>query len=145
MKNSTSQTSGKNSKRTQRSAGALIVNAQNQLLLIFQSRGRFWEFPKGKVEGSEDDYETMLREVEEEVGITELAVIPGFEEEVQYEFQVGPEAVDKTVIYYAFRTTQEPQMSEEHLEYKWCSKKQALKLLRHDNFKNLTKTLFDVL
>lgn len=134
-----------NPPRKQRSAGALILNSDNQILLVFQAKGRFWEFPKGKIESGESDDEAMLREIEEEVGLTQLALIPGFDEEIFYKFETPEGTIQKSVRYFAFRTLQKPRMSSEHLEYQWCGQEDALKLLRHENFKRLTRALFAML
>lgn len=121
------------------------MNSADQILLVLQAKGRFWEFPKGKVEAGESDDEAMLREIEEEVGLTQLALIPGFDEEIFYTFETPEGRVKKSVRYNAFRTMQEPRMSNEHLEYLWCSEEEALKHLRHENFKRLTRALFAML
>jgi len=54
-------------------AVAAIINMQQQVLLglrqTYQHQGDLWEFPGGKVELNETTYDTLLREIEEEVGL----------------------------------------------------------------------------
>lgn len=53
-------------------AGGLVVNAKNEVLMIF--RYDKWDLPKGKVERGEDVDDAAVREVEEECGISDLTV-----------------------------------------------------------------------
>ena len=54
-------------------AGGVIANAQGQILLIHR-RG-FWDLPKGKIDDGEQTDAAALREVAEEVGLTECVII----------------------------------------------------------------------
>lgn len=51
-------------------AGGLVLNAKEELLMIFR-RG-YWDLPKGKWEEDETIEEGALREVQEETGLTQL-------------------------------------------------------------------------
>ncbi len=53
--------------------GVLVRN--NQVLLVRKGRGPHtgkWDFPGGTIEFGETPYETLLREFEEETGLTRL-------------------------------------------------------------------------
>ena len=50
-------------------AGGLVVNQYNEVLLIF--RKNLWDLPKGKIEFYETLEKTALREVVEETGVLE--------------------------------------------------------------------------
>lgn len=123
----------------------MILNSNNQVLLLFQTQGRFWEFPKGKVEEGESDEETMMREVQEEAGIQEFALLPGMDEEIHYEFETPEGTVDKTVRFFAVRTSQEPRISSEHLDYRWVTIQEAQQLLTHGNYQYLLGKLSEIL
>ena len=50
-------------------AGVLIYNNDKNTLLLVQSRGNFWGFPKGTIEKDEKVKDCALRELKEETGI----------------------------------------------------------------------------
>lgn len=53
-------------------AGGLVFNEQNELLMIFR-RG-FWDLPKGKLDPGETIEACAIREVQEETGLTKIAL-----------------------------------------------------------------------
>lgn len=129
-------------KRKQLSMGALILNMENKLLLLFQEDNHYWEFPKGKQEPGETQWETLTRELNEETGITEFTVLPKFKEEIYYHFRLPENViVDKKVIYYLLRTKQNARLSSEHLALQWVTLNQAKKILKHKNHLQLINKL----
>ena len=56
----------RNKLRTEKAAGGVLRNGEDFLLI---KRNGFWEFPKGKLEESEDWNTAAIREVEEETGV----------------------------------------------------------------------------
>lgn len=71
------------------SAGGIIVNDRNEVILV-QNKREKWGFPKGHLEEGEDDLTAAKREIHEEAGVSELTLIrklgllehkkPGFKE-----------------------------------------------------------------
>jgi len=59
---------GPYTKCEKRAGGILVSRARKQVLLV-QSRGKFWGFPKGSVEGRETPLECARREILEETSI----------------------------------------------------------------------------
>lgn len=61
-------------------AVAVIVNPQQAVLLALrqphQHQGDLWEFPGGKVESGEAVYDALLRETQEELGLTIISAEP---------------------------------------------------------------------
>ena len=49
-------------------------NGEIQFLMI-QSYGNYWGFPKGRLELNETYYQTRVRELQEEQGITKVHII----------------------------------------------------------------------
>ena len=56
-----------------RAAGGVVKNEQDALLFIYR-KGK-WDLPKGKIEKGEQPYQTAIREVEEECGLSNLAIV----------------------------------------------------------------------
>lgn len=123
----------------QKSIGAVILNATDQVLIMFSSANQYWEFPKGKVERGEKELDTLKREVFEETGIKRLRLHPLFREHLYYHFRVGDLVINKVVIYYLFKTGAKIRVSDEHQEYKWVNLHDVDQYLRHVNQRNLVK------
>lgn len=56
-----------------KAGGGLVYNKKGEVLFIF--RNGKWDLPKGGIEKGEDIKQTALREVEEETGIKNLAIV----------------------------------------------------------------------
>jgi len=123
----------------QKSVGAIILNAENKVLIMFSSANKYWEFPKGKVEKGEGELDTLKREMMEETGIKRFRLHPSFREYLYYTFRVNNLLIQKVVVYYLFKTGASVQVSDEHLEYKWVEIPEAAQYLKHANQKDLLK------
>ena len=56
-------------RRNRLKAGAIIYDPRLNRLVLIQSRGNLWGFPKGSLEDNENNNEGAIREVKEETGI----------------------------------------------------------------------------
>ena len=131
------------------SAGAVVFcrDARGQplyLLLHYFSSPRvkreYWDFPKGHIEKGETEIETVKREVQEETGIKDLAILIGFKETISYMFQAKGQKIFKTVVFFLGETHQkEVKISPEHLAYIWLPFEKALLQLKFPNAKKLLK------
>ncbi|MBU0670910.1 MAG: NUDIX domain-containing protein [Patescibacteria group bacterium] len=127
-----------------KSVGAIILNPQGKVLIMFQKRNRYWEFPKGKVEPGEEKEEisTLRREIEEEAGITDLEVDENFVEKFRYQFILHGNLIKKMNVFYLGRVNNsEVKLSEEHTKYLWVSLDEGIKYSRHKNQKVLIRKL----
>lgn len=98
-----------------------------------------WEFPKGGVEKGEREVETALRELEEETGVSDVEILPGYREPIRYIYRRQEGLVFKQVIYFIGRVG-DPTVNlrpEEVKDYRWATYDEARTLLRHGNAREL--------
>lgn len=120
------------------SVAAVVFNEKEYLLLKY-GLGH-WGFVKGHKERGESDEETILRELEEESGITDAVIIKGFKEDYDYYFKFKGEKIHKRVKCFLIRSnTKEVKISYEHVGYAWLRLKEAIKLASFSNSKNILK------
>ncbi len=122
--------------RKEKSCGCIIIK-NDEVLLIYEKGRNFWGFPKGHMEPGENEIETALREVKEEVGLD-----VSIDEEKRYTLNyIIRNEIDKTtVLYIATPINDEVVMQESEIENaKWCKFDEALELLTFDNWKEIFK------
>lgn len=120
----------------ERSAGFILYRVEPgdgqaiaRVRYLLLDYGRHWDFPKGHVERGEDDLQAAMRETEEETGITDVRVVPGFAHEVTYFFRHKSKGlVRKTVVFFLARTrSTDVTLSHEHEGYAFEPIEPALK------------------
>lgn len=120
---------------SEKSCGAVIFrrNKANKYLLLHYEGGH-WDFVKGHVEQNESEKQTVLRETEEETGITDLTFIDGFRENISYFYRRAGKTVRKEVVFYLMETRTEPvRLSREHVGYDWLIYDRAMERLTYKN------------
>ena len=80
------------------SCGFVLVNYDSVLLLQYPQG--HWSYPKGHVEGDEDHYQTAIRELNEETGISDIEIDSGWSYRTEYAFQSKGRTIDKQVYWY---------------------------------------------
>jgi len=125
---------------SEKSCGAVIFRRDGTVkYLLLHYEGGHWDFVKGHVESDETERETVLRETEEEAGITELTFIEGFREPISYYYRRAGKTVLKEVIFFLMETsTDKVRLSREHVGFDWLSYDSAMNRL---TFKNAKETL----
>jgi len=125
------------------SAGAIIFKRNDRikyLLLFREGSGKYkslWGFARGKIEEGEEEMSTVKREIEEETGLKKLKYLK-FREKISWFFRRDNETVYKESIFYlAENVDEEVKISEEHDDFKWCSFKEAMELLKFKNAKDV--------
>lgn len=113
------------STRQERSAGVVLYRdtPSGKRLFLLLDYGRHWDYPKGHVEHGEDDTAAALRELEEETGIREVKLVPGFSHEIVYYFRTPRgRLVRKSVIFFLASTPiADVRLSEEHVGCDWLN------------------------
>lgn len=126
--------------RKEKSCGCIIVK-DKRVLLVYEKNRNFWGFPKGHVEKGENEIETALREVKEEVG---LDVEIDKEKRYTLNYIINDEIDKTTVLYIATPTSENLKRQESEIEeIKWCDFDEALTTLTFDNWKELFKQVME--
>ena len=107
---------------------ALVLNEKGEFLLLRRSENSHtnpgkWDLPGGKVNPDETLKEAVVREVEEETGIS---IYPG-----EIAGEVNFELPEKRVIAIVFNggyVISEVKLSYEHIEYAWTSLESILRM-----------------
>ena len=121
----------------ERSAGAVVFRGTpaGRLYLLLHNAGR-WDFAKGGVEKGESELDTVLREVEEETGLNDLDILPGFRKEIEYFYRRDGKNIHKQVVYLLASTRSEKvKISFEHQGYGWFRYPEALQKASYNNSK----------
>lgn len=140
----------------EKSAGAIIYilkNGEPHYLLLHYPSGH-WEFAKGHIEEGENPEQAALREIQEETGISDIKIIPGFKEHARYFFKKSYDLVGeakkkapwvfKLVTFYLAETkTEDVKISKEHQGFLWAPYDEAVKKLTFKNAKALLKKAND--
>ena len=127
--------------KKEKCCGCIIIE-NNKVLLVYEKNGNFWGFPKGHMEKGENEIETALREVKEEVGL-DVEII---DKERRYilNYIIRDEIDKTTVLYLAIPKNKEIVMQESEIEkVKWCDFEEALETLTFDNSKEVFKKVIN--
>ncbi len=123
------------------SAGAVVFRKgkETRYLLLHYEEGH-WDFPKGNIEEGEPDEDTIRREIKEETGIDDIAIIREFREKIHYFYKLNNELVSKEVVFHLAETKKDKiKLSFEHMDFKWLSFEEAMEKLTFKNAKNILK------
>jgi len=125
----------------EKSCGVIIYRGDKErdYLLLKYGYGH-WGFVKGKIEKSEKEKDTVVRETQEETGITkdELSFVSNFKETIFYIYNKAGKTIFKQVIFFLAKTQKDYiKLSYEHKDYVWLPYADAKKKLTFQNSKNL--------
>ncbi len=125
----------------EKSCGAVVFlkkDDKTKYLLLNYAAGH-WDFVKGNVEPNEAEKQTVTRELQEETGITDAKFIDGFREPIGYFYRRQGLTVHKEVVFFIMETsTEQVQISFEHVGFIWLDFKHSMEKL---TFKNAKDTL----
>ena len=112
-----------------------MLNARREVLVVNQNHDS-WSLPKGHIDPGETALEAARREIREESGITQLALIRELGTYERYKIKPGggeDPSEAKTITFFLFETAQtalEPQ-DPDNPEARWVKKTQVAALLTH--------------
>lgn len=119
------------------SVGAVVYH-KDKFLVLRYGKGH-WGFVKGHIEEGETREQTVMRELEEETGITDAEIIPGFSEVIGYYFR-RKDVISKKVTFFLIKSnTDKVKISYEHSEYKWLAYEEALNQLTFESTKRILR------
>ena len=131
----------------ERSAGAILYQEtpSGKLYLLLNYPSGHWDFVKGNIEEGEILKQTVLREIKEETGISDVNFVDGFEDKIEYYYQRDGELVHKEVFFFLAKTnTNHVKLSHEHLNFAWLKFNDALQKLTYKTAQNLLKKVKDL-
>lgn len=125
------------------SAGGVVFRPNGKVLLLRRADERRWCLPKGGVEKGETPEQAARREIREEAGlytnlVDEVA-------DIRYQYYWPPDEVnyDKTVRYYLAEVVGGSIKLERGFDRaRWCTEKEALRLLHYENDKRVVRRGF---
>lgn len=127
--------------KKQVSAGIVVYykptdGSEVEYLLLHYVAGH-WDLPKGKLEAGETKIQAAIRELEEETGLTEIAIHEGFEESLMYQFRdKHGNPIEKTVHFFVGQVPHRNspvKISREHQGYDWLPFNKAMQRLAFSN------------
>ena len=124
----------------ERSAGAVLFSETDsgKIFLLLNYPSGHWDFVKGNIEKGESLQQTVIREIREETGITDVEFIDGFEDKIEYHYQRDGNLVHKEVVFFLAKTkTTNVKISYEHLGFVWLNFDDALKKATYKNAKDV--------
>lgn len=127
-------------------AGGVIYNSKKGIALVNQNHDS-WSLPKGHVEDGEEPKNTAIREIWEEIGISEnkLTLIAplGFYERMRIKKHPNDSDELRTITMYLFTTEEETLYSHsaENPEVKWAEIDDVEKILTHPKDKEFFKRI----
>ena len=132
---------------SEKSCGAVVFlkNREVNYLLLRYEAGH-WDFVKGNVELTESEKDTVIRELQEETGITDAKFIEGFREKVEYFYRRQGATIHKEVVFFLIEThTEKIELSYEHIGYAWLNYQRALEQLTFKNAKDVLQKAHELL
>ena len=102
--------------------------------------GGFWQGVTGTLEEGETLKDCLVREIREELGITEIKNISELKQTIQWAKKSGFMITEYVFIVELDRNSK-VTLSSEHDDYKWCSFEKTYDMLGKDNNKNTLKIM----
>jgi bis(5'-nucleosidyl)-tetraphosphatase len=131
----------------EKSCGAVVFRRDSVMeFLLLQYGAGHWDLVKGHVKRHEREEETVLRELQEETGITDAQFIPDFREEISYFYRKQRYTMFKEVAYFIVETHRsDVVLSDEHVAYCWLPFREAVERVTFKNSKDVITKAYEFL
>jgi 8-oxo-dGTP pyrophosphatase MutT (NUDIX family) len=134
--------------RYEESSGAVIFYLENNepffLLLKYPS---YWGFAKGLIEKDENIEQTMRREVEEETGLKDVELLPGFSYIQEWFYRFEGKLVKKKAVFLLAKVDKKVRdtikLSYEHEAFEWNSFEEAIKKMKIKNNRGMLTSAYN--
>ena len=126
--------------RFEKSCGAVLFTEQDGVrrYLLVKNRSGYYGFPKGHIEGTENEHETARREIEEETGLADVTFLPDFCEINSYLCRATTKK--RVVLFLArFAADADIRPSFEIHDYRLLLFEEAVRCLGHRNDKEILR------
>ncbi|HEV7424531.1 MAG TPA: NUDIX domain-containing protein [Candidatus Paceibacterota bacterium] len=119
-----------------KSAGGVVLNNKEEVLVVSQQYGKSWCLPKGHIEEGEDVLEAAKREIYEESGVKQLKYIRDLGSYRRYKIaKDGKEDKSdlKKLTFFLFKTKETllKPTDPANPEARWVTKEKVADLLTH--------------
>ncbi len=130
--------------KKEKSCGIILVrNIDNPLFLLVKHKGGHWGFPKGHMETGEEEEQTAIREIGEEVGLYDYDLVENFKYCQTYSFyrkDIGKIVKEAVFFIGIIKHKEEINIQEEELTgYGWFNYKEALEKIPFESNKKMTR------
>lgn len=108
-----------------------LIVQDDKVLLVKEASDDWWALPGGGIDHGETVESSLVREVEEELGVPTKAVVSDFEI-VHYNIGNVVNGVPRMNLYFKASVPKELLKKTDHVaEWKWCTKDEFLNLDLH--------------
>lgn len=130
--------------KKEKSAGAVIFCMKNdKIKFLLLKYTNYWGFAKGWMEEGESEEQTAIREIKEETNLENVKIIPGFQQQQKWMYRLNEEWRDKEAVFFLVEVNEEQakkvKISDEHEDFKWLEKDEAVKIMRIKQNKEMLK------
>lgn len=118
-----------------------IIRNKNGEVLVLENNPKMadlnpphWDLPGGRVKNGDNIERTLIREVEEEIGIEDVKIIGLLDVSISnFRVRAGKQIVGLILLTYLCSIKDPSRVKltdDEHIQFQWVSKEKAAKLLK---------------